>query len=1022
MFAADPKAIPYIVADYARTDRNVTSRLLLMLSASALTAEEIGKELSLMGIKTNDVKATLWREILVCYSSVAREFNNTNILKEELLIEDPTTGETAIFDSTIISERIRYNVNLGEYENVYTIKEPKFVSLVITELQSAGYIAEDEKGETYYLGAELRGHVFQRHLPGQFFTFDGKYYEVCSLSGDNQVIVRRAADHIAGRPLYRQIRTYTINKSKKSSAIGSQKVISGMLLSSEYADIQVNTPAYLDMPTAKDYVNAKTVTINNVPVRDYKNKKILRVELPNVTDDVRYTITYLLNEVFMTIFAENQAFISAVTKSPDDVNAEDDETQDAIKPLTYSLMDNSENNESNSIYIIEDSRLDLGLLITVERNFKRILEIVYDFLDWHLQAIEDSKKVSSEPESIKILPLPEEDEPKKKKISCGVVKRLFEKIKSLFKKLFKGKKEEPIAPGKAEDDPVNATDDADISDSITLDIEDDAEQDADIDSEESAETEATKSIFDDIADKQTESSSADDFSGYESDIMGDMEEATQANDEDDSSYEPKDVEIAPAEHEKSYKEDGLISDKAEPNLDKTDTNTESDEIDLISDAAETTDDSESESEDTGYLYCSMDNSDDFVVADNIKAADYEEESDNITNDTDSNEASDIDSENPFDNLLPDDVAEKDITGDEIVEEIPEPEQNEEETSDFADTEFPEDASESDKLSPEEESVDGEELPVDSDDSTDAGTNIDFITEDDESKKVSPVSMIAREKYHLRHFLLFGGTDESTVIAPAETRDYLAGLGADKNALKQARDGKDIAKMIEETYDPTKPDAHFCDFCGIELVGTEYEVLADGRERCMNCGKTAVKTGEEFTKIFKDVLRNMEAFFGIKINAGIRVEMVNSKKLHRRLKKSFISTNKSDPRVLGVAIKDNAGYSILIENGSPRMSSIMTIVHELTHIWQYLNWNDKHINSKYGKALALEVYEGMAKWVEIQYAILINEVAVAKRQEIENVMRRDEYGRGFIKYLNKYPLSNGSYITKPTPFLDKENPL
>jgi len=191
---------------------------------------------------------------------------------------------------------------------------------------------------------------------------------------------------------------------------------------------------------------------------------------------------------------------------------------------------------------------------------------------------------------------------------------------------------------------------------------------------------------------------------------------------------------------------------------------------------------------------------------------------------------------------------------------------------------------------------------------------------------------------------------------------------------------------------------------------------------MNCGKTAVKTGDEFTKIFKDVLRNMEAFYGIKINAGIRVEMVNSKKLHRRLKKSFVPSKKFDPRVLGVAIKDNAGYSILIENGSPRMSSMMTIAHELTHIWQYINWNNKKINSKYGKTMALEIYEGMAKWVEIQYAILINEVAAAKRQEIETILREDEYGRGFIKYLNKYPFSMGSYITKPTPFLDKENPL
>ncbi|MBQ6411049.1 MAG: hypothetical protein IJI16_03770, partial [Atopobiaceae bacterium] len=38
-------------------------------------------------------------------------------------------------------------------------------------------------------------------------------------------------------------------------------------------------------------------------------------------------------------------------------------------------------------------------------------------------------------------------------------------------------------------------------------------------------------------------------------------------------------------------------------------------------------------------------------------------------------------------------------------------------------------------------------------------------------------------------------------------------------------------------------------------------------------------------------------------------------------------------------------------------------------------------SPYGKDLELEIYEGMAKWAEIQYAYLINEVPIAKREEI-----------------------------------------
>jgi hypothetical protein len=123
-----------------------------------------------------------------------------------------------------------------------------------------------------------------------------------------------------------------------------------------------------------------------------------------------------------------------------------------------------------------------------------------------------------------------------------------------------------------------------------------------------------------------------------------------------------------------------------------------------------------------------------------------------------------------------------------------------------------------------------------------------------------------------------------------------------------------------------------------------------------------------------------------------------------------------PRAVGVAIKDRDGYSILIENGAPKLSAASTIAHELTHIWQYLNWDEKTIVRTYGKNNKLIVYEGMAKWVEIQYLIFINELAYAKRQEICTLGCQDEYGEGLKRYLAEYPLLSGigAPVSK-TPF-------
>lgn len=300
------------------------------------------------------------------------------------------------------------------------------------------------------------------------------------------------------------------------------------------------------------------------------------------------------------------------------------------------------------------------------------------------------------------------------------------------------------------------------------------------------------------------------------------------------------------------------------------------------------------------------------------------------------------------------------------------------------------------------------------------SEIVYSTEDEKIKK-NPLDF-TREPYHKRHYLLYGNDIEPASIDIVGTLEYLTMLGLEHNPLKKARVGKEIADNVEAMFTPGKANSRYCDFCGCEIYGVEYETLADGRERCLNCGRTAIKTGEEFKKIFEDVKRNLESFFGIKINAGIRVEMVNSKKLHKALGKTFIPTPKSDARVLGVAISDKSGYTLMVENGSPRMASMLTIAHELTHIWQYLNWDDQNIVKKYGKNLRLEVYEGMAKWVEIQYAYLINEPAVAKREELITAFRQDEYGRGFLRYLANYPFSLGTVVVRNTPFMFIEQPL
>ncbi|MCR5034358.1 MAG: hypothetical protein K6B42_02935 [Clostridia bacterium] len=845
IFKTDAKAIPNIVADYIRSDRNVTLRLLLMMSTYPVDADTIRNELSLLGIKIYDLKKQLWFEIFKCFASVNEISNLSKNYREavEQVSEMELHTNYKTFSSEILVEQMEYNFYKGYEERVYTIKDKDFLETCITSLKSAAYVAEDEKGEKNYLGSELYDHIYSRHLPGQFFTFGGKYYEMLYLTADGQVLIRRAADHITGRPSYRQIRDYLIEGIMPSEMIGASRDVDGIKVSRIFADVSVDTLGYYRMAKYDDFKTAKKVLFDNenngILNSKYKNKEILAIDLPEIdglTDKVRYTITLMLNEVFKTIFADEQAFVSAVTDCS--FMGDDFDT----KPLTYSL--NSENCDKtpNRIYIIEDSQLDIGLINAVDRNLHRILCIICDFLEWHEKMLEGRTHAVEDEEATKIIFTEGEiatEKPKRRGVGG-----LVDKIKGKFRKPKKAKKK---------GEPEEAENTADVVPPV------------------------------------------------------DSEEAVEA----------------PAEIEE------IVEDA---------------EVTEVSEEAEAV---ESETEE-----------------------DLEEDTKSFAN--------------------------MSVSGGDSI-------------SVHYDAEADVETAEEGEEAPSEETI--AQPPVH-----------EVVFEEDGARKVEKqYSKTERRPYKERYYMLYGFDKMPECIDLEKTHTYLMGKGFDRNPLKQARDGQNAAEEMEKSYDPNKPGVRYCDFCGAELTGIEYETLKDGRDRCITCSRTAVKTAEELKELFDEVRIKMREFYGITINVGIKVEMVNSKKLHKKVGVRFVPTPGSDSRVLGVAIQDHNEFSLLIENGSPRMATIMTMTHELTHIWQYLNWDKKEIKEKYGQ-LELQVYEGMAKWAEVQYVYLIGEPALGKRSEILEASRPDVYGQGLLRFMAQYPLTEGTTLEGITPFTNVETPL
>lgn len=276
-------------------------------------------------------------------------------------------------------------------------------------------------------------------------------------------------------------------------------------------------------------------------------------------------------------------------------------------------------------------------------------------------------------------------------------------------------------------------------------------------------------------------------------------------------------------------------------------------------------------------------------------------------------------------------------------------------------------------------------------------------------------------YHERYYLKYREGKRNTALDLDGTKSFLQEIGFDGGELRQAREGKNCAENLRNS-DKNKNNQMFCSYCGTELSGVEFFRLPDGRMRCNTCSNTVVKSKAEVEALCKRVIENMDSFFGARIEVPISIEVTDERKLKKKLGIPLDTRDSQSMLILGVAVNKKQKYSIILENGAPRISLIATFAHELTHIWQYTHWDNNKNLKKCPKSKRLLIYEGMAKWVEIQYLYLVGETTVAKREEYITRNRQDEYGIGFCLYEDRYPLTREAMFCEETPFTPNSYPF
>lgn len=792
MFISEPDAIPSLVPDYAKTERNTLIKLILTMTYRPVTDGEITDELRLVGIETADPIDAL--------SKLMRKYT--------------------FIDSNIIKSR-KVNVTGADLSPVtscqHTIERDTFAVEFADSLQTAYFIIEDEKSNSDYIDAKMFSHVTQLILPAQFVTYNGKYYTVRHISPQNGVVLRRAADLYSGRRYYRQIRKYHL---EGQGEIMSTRTLIDIGISVVQMDFSADTTGYLDMSDYHDLRTARLVDFTNDPefttfTRRYRNKDVLRLELPDTSVKERFTFCLLLTEIFRTLFPDSWQYLAAVTYEPGDVGG-------MLNYAIYSADGIPE--DSCCVYIIEDSDIDFGLIEAIDRNFIRIMEIMADFLEWHLEKMREPAGKDPLPvEAVK-----RADAVKKKQ---NMFQKMAERIFRLFGRGRK-KEEEPV--------------------------------------------------FDEEAEKKRRSA------------------------EEEPDEAPADVPEKEISEEPGFTQPGTDDVPAD----------------------------EEQKEDTSGLFSDA------------------------------------------------------------------------ETKHFAEEDFLADGSEDSEIA----CVDG----------TDIFEN-EGMPEDNYllelQFKALGIIPLTKTRYQEQCYLKYGFEEIDGRIQADELRKYLRVHGFCRNSLNRARkyDARNLARL------DLAAENH-CDFCGLPLSSVSYEVLNDGRVRCNNCSSSAIETVEELRDIYFGVLELMQSFFNIRYRASIRVQTADARAIAKGYGSIFKPTTGYAARVLGYAQLKGGKYSLIVENGSPRLSTIETMVHEMTHIWQYINWNMSQVediyrmNDPYCTKIATDiVYEGMAVWASVQYLYQIGETYFAAQIEQIQRSRYDIYGVGFRLYCEQYPLVKDSSLLGYTPF-------
>lgn len=249
-------------------------------------------------------------------------------------------------------------------------------------------------------------------------------------------------------------------------------------------------------------------------------------------------------------------------------------------------------------------------------------------------------------------------------------------------------------------------------------------------------------------------------------------------------------------------------------------------------------------------------------------------------------------------------------------------------------------------------------------------------------------------------LHFGADSIPDIFAAKELLELCAKIAPEPQEFETEEVG-DVSGTIQ-----------MCTFCGrVSLFPVK---LADHRCMCGHCKDHQITQRDEIKQLFVETVKYMEEGYSIRLRKNIHVRFQSADAIRKA------TGGVSNGRILGFYNASN--HQLWLEARGPKVAMQSTLIHELTHAWQFDYLDIRRLLKKLPKSrrneLRLMLLEGHAVYVEIETMRKKNETEFADRLEKMVLQQDDEYGKGY-RLVYAYIKQKGEEGSHMTPFAAME---